>query len=199
MAYKKNRYGSIITQDGSTITKKMQEEYKRQVKSYNAKRSRMINQYYNEAKNTPAMRGINKKVFEQQLQDKGFIAPKLSSSMKGFKSRNEFKEEAKDVRVMKSNRYQSDKLSKARERMIKQVEENFNSDGDKIVNVIKNLSDKEFTLMYMTAPSDVIQGMYYKKEGNSEAVAKTLTDLEIAVRNILPKKGRNDRLSQIGF
>lgn len=199
MAYKKNRYGSIITEDGSTITKKMQEEYKRQVKNYNAKRSRMINEYYNEAKNTPGMRGLNKKVFEQQLQEKGFIAPKLSSSFKFFNSRESFKREAREVKVISKQDYESDRLFKARDRMVNQVYENFNSDGDKIASILSNLTDKEFTLMYMSAPSEVVQGLYYSKAGTEEARNKTLTDLEIAIRNILPKKGRSERLKQIGF
>lgn len=199
MAYKRNRFGSIITESGETITKKMQEEYKRQVRNANYQRNKLINTYYNNVKNAPTMVNISKEVYAKQLQDKGFIPVKLSTSLKDIKNRKEFKEELKDTRQLATKKYHTDKLDKARDKMIEQLEENYNSLGKPLVDVVKGLSDTEFIQLYTTAKDSLLKALYYKEDDLEGAVEKLLSEMEIAVHNFTPKKERSQRMIDLGF
>ena len=164
------------------------------LKNTNAKRSRMIDKYYNEIKNTPNMVGISKEAFAKQLEDKGFISKKLSSSLKGFNSLAEVKNEIKDLKTINKPYFFENNISELRNRMLRQIYRNTGKQGTEISNMIKNLSNAQLINLYNNASEELLEEIFESDTvGNTEEEkASALSGrLNIVGRNLLTKQQRN--------
>ena len=189
----KRRKANAIYSDG-ILTNRYKNEYQKLVKNTNAKRSRMIDKYYNEIKNTPNMVGISKDAFAKQLEDKGFISKKLSTSLKGFNSLAEVKNEIKDLKTINKPYYFENNISKLRNRMIRQIHRNTGKQGSEIANMIKNLSNAQLVNLYNNASEDLLDEIFESDSvgDTEEERASALSGrLNIVGRNLLTKQQRN--------
>lgn len=195
---KKNRAGSIVTHNGN-ISKRMQAEFKQMVKKANNQRDYLLSKMFNAVKNMPTMNNIDKKAYAEILQEKGFLQYRVSESLGQFETLKDFKKEMKDLNALTSTKYNEDKITKARRVMREQIEKNFNSDGDEILEVIDKLTDTEFIQLYTTGPDTLVKTLYYYTDDTEEGTLKTLSDIEITIRNMTPKKQRKKRMEELGF
>ena len=189
----KKRNTNTTYSDG-VLTSRYKNEYKRLVKNTNSKRSRMIDKYYNEIKNTPNMTGISKEAFAKQLEDKGFISKKLSTSLKGFNSLAEVKNEIKDLKTINKPYYFENNISQLRNRMLRQIYRNTGKQGTEIANMIKNLSNAQLVNLYNNASEDFLEEIFDSDSvgDTQEERASALTGrLNIVGRNLLTKEQRN--------
>lgn len=185
--YQKNRYGSIITPKGDTITKKQQSEYIKAVDNANKLRKRLINEYWNKVdKNSPNMRGITKQTFEKMLQEKGFIATKQSKSFHQFKSSKDFKREMHDTKILGKRKFFENNTKELRRRLIRQSKINFGSDGNKVRQILRKLNDEELSMFYMFAPKDLLGEIFGSPDNEKpidERMEEALSNIEIVFRN----------------
>ena len=189
----KRRKTNVIYSDG-ILTNRYKNEYQRLVKNTNAKRNRMIDKYYNEIKNTPNMVGISKEAFAKQLEDKGFISKKLSTSLKGFNSLAEVKNEIKDLKTINKPYYFEGIIGGLRNRMIRQIHRNTGKQGSEIANMIKNLSNAQLINLYNNASEDLLEEIFESDSvgDTEEERASALSGrLNIVGRNLLTKQQRN--------
>ena len=190
----KRRKTNVTYSDG-VLTNRYKNEYQRLVKNTNAKRSRMIDKYYNEIKNTPNMTGISKDAFAKQLEDKGFISKKLSSSLKGFNSLSEVKNEIKDLKTINKPYFFENNISELRNRMLRQIYRNTGKQGTEIANMIKNLSNAQLVNLYNNASEDLLDEIFESDSvgDTEEERASALSGrLNIIGRNLLTKEQRNE-------
>ena len=189
----KRRKTNVIYSDG-ILTNRYKNEYQKLVKNTNAKRSRMIDKYYNEIKNTPNMVGISKDAFAKQLEDKGFISKKLSSSLKGFNSLAEVKNEIKDLKTINKPYYFEGIIGKLRSRMLRQIYRNTGKQGSEIANMIKNLSNAQLVNLYNNASEDLLEEIFESDsvgDTDEERASALSGRLNIVGRNLLTKQQRN--------
>lgn len=190
----KMRKTNVIYSDG-VLTNRYKNEYQRLVKNTNGKRSRMIEKYYNEIKNTPNMTGISKEAFAKQLEDKGFISKKLTSSLKDFSSLAELKNEIKDLKTINKPYYFENNISKLRNRMLRQIYRNTGKQGSEISNMIRNLSNAQLVNLYNNASEDLLDEIFDSDSvgDTEEERASALSGrLNIVGRNLLTKEQRNE-------
>ena len=190
----KKRKTNVIYSDG-VLTNRYKNEYQRLVKNTNGKRSRMIEKYYNEIKNTPNMKGISKEAFAKQLEDKGFISKKLTSSLKDFSSLAELKNEIKDLKTINKPYYFENNISKLRNRMLRQIYRNTGKQGSEISNMIRNLSNAQLVNLYNNASEDLLDEIFDSDSvgDTEEERASALSGrLNIVGRNLLTKEQRNE-------
>lgn len=189
----KRRKTNVTYSDG-ILTNRYKNEYQRLVKNTNAKRNRMIDKYYNEIKNTPNMTGISKEAFAKQLEDKGFISKKLSTSLKGFNSLTEVKNEIKDLKTINKPYYFENNISELRNRMLRQIYRNTGKQGSEIANMIKNLSNAQLVNLYNNASEDLLEEIFESDsvgDTNEERASALSGRLNIVGRNLLTKQQRN--------
>ena len=191
---KHKRRKTNVTYSDGILTNRYKNEYKRLVKNTNSKRNRMIDKYYNEIKNTPNMTGISKEAFAKQLEDKGFISKKLSSSLKGFNSLAEVKNEIKDLKTINKPYYFENNISELRNRMLRQIHRNTGKKGTEIANMIKNLSNAQLVNLYNNASEDFLEEIFDSDsvgDTQEERVSALTGRLNIVGRNLLTKQQRN--------
>ena len=191
---KHKRRKTNVTYSDGILTNRYKNEYQKLVKNTNAKRSRIIDKYYNEIKNTPNMTGISKEAFAKQLEDKGFISKKLSSSLKGFNSLAEIKNEIKDLKTINKPYYFENNISELRTRMLRQIYRNTGKQGSEIANMIKNLSNAQLVNLYNNASEELLDEIFESDSvgDTEEERASALSGrLNIVGRNLLTKQQRN--------
>lgn len=154
MAYKRNRFGSIVlTNDYGkefTITKKEQQEIKTLVKRANQRRLDKAKRYYDTTKNQPNMKGISKLAYTKLLNAKGFITEKYSSNMRQFKSKEDVKDYIKELKTVTKRGYGNNRLNDIRESMQRRLIETYGkTDTEHIRNKINNMKDSELLSLYL--------------------------------------------------
>lgn len=190
----KKRKTNVIYSDGILSTRS-KNEYQRLVRNANAKRSRLIEKYYNEIKNTPNMTGISKDAFIKQLERKGFITEKFSSSLKGFKSLEEVKLQIRDLKQINEPYYNQRKIGVLRSRMLRQIYFNTGNKGSEVAKMIKNLSNAQLINLYNNASEDFLEEIF-----DSDSVGNTPEDktsaligrINVVGRNILTKEQQEE-------
>ena len=176
------------------VNEKSVKEFQRQVYKSNNKREKMLTKLYNEVKNTPNMTGISREAYGKILEKKGFINKKLSGAMKQFKSKDEFNLQSKDVKTINGRYYNQAKISKLRDRMLRQINYNTGHFGKELRDFIKGLSDSELISLYVNGSEDFLQEIFDSDSfgDNDEDRASALRgQFNIKARNLLSKKERN--------
>ena len=192
IAYKKVGKRYIFT-DGY-VNEKSVKKFQRQVYKSNNKREKLLTKLYNEVKNTPNMTGISREAYGKILEKKGFINKKLSGAMKQFKSKEEFNLQSNDVKTINRPYYNQSKISKLRDRMIRQIKRNTGDSGKDLVDFIKGLSNSELVSLYVNGSEDFLQEIFDSDSvgDNDEDRASALRgQFNIKARNLLSKKERN--------
>ena len=170
----------------SRVTLEKKKHYDKLVRNANAKRSRLIEKYYNEIKNTPNMTGISKDAFIKQLERKGFITEKFSSSLKGFKGLKEVNQQIRDLEQINKPYYNENKISVLRSRMIRQIYFNTGNKGSEVAKMIKNLSNAQLINLYNNASEDFLEEIF-----ESDSVGNTPEDKTSALIGRINVVGRN--------
>lgn len=198
--YKRNAWGSIILDDGSRITMSEQRKYILEVKKQNSKRQYLLDKYYEQAKNTPNMKGISKDAYGQLLEEKGFIGEKLTTSFKGLSEKEQFKEELKDLKTVNKKGYHENKVEDLRKRMLNTVNHSLGASGQDVYNTIANMSKEELTSMYVHSPRDLIAEIFDSNgsvDEQEERAERTRSTLHILTRNITSKSTRKQRQKEL--
>ena len=198
--YKKNAWGSIILDDGSTITKSEQRKYILEVKKQNAKRQYLLDKYYEQAKNTPNMKGISKEAYGQLLEEKGFIGEKLTTSFKGLTEKDQFKQELRDLRTVNKKGYHENKVEVLRKRMLTTINHSLGASGQDVFNIIANMLKEELVSMYVHSPRDLIAEIFASDgsvDDQEERAEKTRSTISILTRNITTKDQRETRVKEL--
>lgn len=169
MAYKRNGDGAIILESGELISKAEQRQYILMVKRVNEKRSRLIDRYYENAKNTPNMINVSKEAYTSLLEEKGFVSERLTTSFKGIVNIDEFRGEFEDLQTLTSKGYHEGKLDTLRTTMIRQIKENIggSSQYEEVMNTIENMSDSELTSLYIHSDKDILSELF-GSDGSSD-------------------------------
>ena len=199
MAYKRNRFGSIVM-DGFTITQKEQREYILNVKKSNSKRKYLIDKYYNEVKDSSYMKGISKESFTTTLEQRGFIPEKFTTSFKGITSKKDFKMELQDLKVMTKKDYNESKIDEIKAKMLRQINYNLGKSGEDIYNNISNMSRSEILNLYINSPDDMLAEIYGSDgsyDDEEERAERTRSTIAIVKRNITNKKNRDKRMKEL--
>lgn len=200
MAYKRNRWGSIILDSGETITKSEQRSYILKVKRVNEKRQRLLNQYYEQAKNTPNMINISKEAYASLLEEKGYITEKLTTSFKGIVNKEEFRGELSDLGQLTSKGYNEFKIKALRNKILEQMNYSLGSAGVDVRRTIRNMTDSELANMYIHAGKDMLaeifgsDGSFDDQEERAESVRSTMSYL---INNITIKTEGKQSLAEL--
>ena len=183
MAYKKNRYGSIVLTDDNgkefTITKKEQETIKIYVKRANQRRTDKAHRYYDDVKNQVNMKGISYQAYQDLMTSKGFLTEKYSSSFKQFKSKDDLKDFIKELKTVTKRGYGDKRIDDIRESMIKRVDENFGDEGNELVKKINSLDKGQLLSLYLHN-DNIVQTIYGSGDDMIEIehlATKSLSDI----------------------
>ena len=183
MAYKKNRYGSIVLTDDNgkdfTNTKKEQETIKTYVKRANQRRTDKAHRYYDDVKNQANMKGISYQAYQDLMTSKGFLTEKYSSSFKQFHSKDELKDFIKELKTVTKRGYGDKRIDDIRKSMIKRVDENFGEEGNELVKKINSLDKGQLLSLYLHN-DNIVQTIYGSGDDMIEIehlATKSLSDI----------------------
>jgi hypothetical protein len=198
--YTRDKKGNIVM-DGFSITKEKEREYILNVKRSNSKRQYLLDKYYNQAKDTPNMVGVSKDSYAMLLEEKGFIPEKLSTTLQGLSTKEEFRQELKDLKTINKKGYNEKKVKTLRNKMLERLNENLGSAGVDVRRTIRNMSDSELMNMYIHSPKDVIAEIFGSgddgEDEQEERAEKTRSTIDIVTHNITSKEKRDIRKEQL--
>ena len=201
MAYKKNRYGSIILKDENgkdfTITKKEQETIKTYVKRANQRRIDKSHRYYDDIKNQSNMKGISFNAYMSLMTSKGFITEKYSSSFKQFKSKDDLKDFIKELKTVTKRGYGDKRIEDVRKSLIERVNKNYGEEGHELANKIKSLDKGQLLSIYLHN-DDIVQDLYGSALIDGEQIeqlaSKSLSDINYYLKGYSgEKKGKKKK------
>lgn len=185
MAYKRNRKGSIIMEDGNTITRKQENEIREKVKQANRIRQQTINRFYKQVKDTPSMKGISKSAYEKILSDHKMITQKYSYNMNQFKNKKDMLGDLKELKGVTKKGYTDSKMENIRKDMIARSNKNYGSEGRPIRNRLKQLSNEQLTMLYMN--DDELMKLIYDSDQDmdvDEYVEYTLGRIDKGIQKL---------------
>lgn len=183
MAYKRNRYGSIIFTDDKgkefTITKKEQQEIKTYVKRANQRRLDKAKRYYEGIKDNINMRGISNESYLDLMTSKGFITEKYKTDLKQFKNKDEVKDFIKELKTVTKRGYGEDRVEDIRKSMIKRTKQNYGiSQTRTLIERLKGLTRAELLSIYLHN-DEIVKTLYGsgKTDNIEELISKTESDI----------------------
>lgn len=190
MAYKRNRFGSIVLKDEQgkefTITKKEQEMLKTYTKRANQRRLDKSKRYFNEIKNQANMKGISYKSYMGLMESKGFITEKYSTSMKQFRNKDDFKDMMKELKTVTKRGYGDKRLDDIRDTMQKRLIETFGKEPTEMIREqIKGMKNDELLSIYLH--NDEIVQTIYGSDIDNEQIVALLTKTESDINYYLSK------------
>jgi len=184
MGYKKNNRGSyVLGEDGQefTVTKREYEEMQTLVKRANQRRVDTAHRYFDNMASSNVMVGVEYDRFMELLNEKGFITEKYTSKLSQFNSKDDVKELLKELRTVTKRGYGHNRVDDVRYKMIEQVQENYGSQGDRLVERISNMSDGELLSMYLMSDRAIIESIFYGDGDDNQVenlATKTLTYID---------------------
>lgn len=181
MAYKRNRFGSIVLKgdDGKefTVTKKEQEQLKIYVKRANQRRLDKARAYYKDIKNQPNMKGISQESYMHLLTEKNFITEKYSTSLRQFKSKDDVKDLLKELKTVTKRGYGNKRIDDIRSSMNRRLIETYGENDSRMLREqISSMSNAELLTIYLH--NDEIVRTIYGSEITEEQVTALLTKTE---------------------
>lgn len=193
MAYKRNRFGSIVLTDENgnefTITKKEQQELKTYTKRANQRRLDKSKRYYDTIKNQANMKGISYESYMDLMEKRGFITERYKTDLKQFKSKDEFKDMMKELKTVTKRGYGENHIEDIRQSMLKRVQEDYGKSQTKgLRDTIKNLSRAELLSLYLHN-DDIVKTLY--GSGDDDNVEELLTKTESDINYFLTKTKNN--------
>ena len=181
MAYKRNRFGSIVLKgdDGKefTVTKKEQEQLKVYVKRANQRRLDKARAYYKDVKNQPNMKGISHESYMHLLTEKNFITERYSTSLKQFKSKDDVKDLLKELKAVTKRGYGNKRLDDIRSSMNRRLIETYGENDSRMLREqISTITNAELLTIYLH--NDEIVKTIYGSDITEEQVTALLTKTE---------------------
>lgn len=165
MAYKRNRFGSIILGEKGnefTLTKKEQKELDVLVKRANQRRMDKAERYYNGIGNQKNMEGISYEGYMGLLNQKGFITEKYTSNKNQFNSKDDIKDLLKELRAVTKKGYGNDRIDDIRAWMLAKVNENYQGNQD-LMDRINGMKDNQLLSIYLHN-DDIIKDLWGSSE-----------------------------------
>lgn len=181
MAYKRNRFGSIVLKgdDGKefTVTKKEQEQLKVYVKRANQRRLDKARAYYKDVKNQPNMKGISHESYMHLLTEKNFITERYSTSLKQFKSKDDVKDLLKELKAVTKRGYGNKRLDDIRSSMNRRLIETYGENDSRMLREqLSTITNAELLTIYLH--NDEIVKTIYGSDITEEQVTALLTKTE---------------------
>lgn len=171
MGYKKNRFGSyVLGEDGNefTVTKKEYETINTLVKRANQRRVDTAHRYFDSMNNANVMVGVEYDSYMNILNEKGFITEKYTTKLSQFNSKDDVKDLLKELKTVTKRGYGHNRVDDVRYKMIEQIQENYGSQGDKLVERISEMPDGQLLSMYLMADKEIIEEIFYREDGDIE-------------------------------
>ena len=196
MAYKRNRFGSIILKgdDGKefTVTKKEQEELKTLVKRANQRRLDKSKAYYKDIKNQQNMKGISYKAYMGLMETKGFITEKYKTSLKQFSSKEDLKDMLKELKTVTKRGYGNKRIDDIRQSMNKRLIETFGkNETSELREQIKKMNNHQLLSIYLHN-DEIVKTIYGSDIDDDQIVAlltKTESDINYYLTRMKMRKG----------
>lgn len=200
MAYKKNRYGSIVLTDSNgkefTITQKEQQTIKTYVKRANQRRIDKGHRYYDDIKNQANMKGISYEAYMSLMTSKGFITEKYSSNFRQFKSKDELKDFIKELKTVTKRGYGEKRIEEVRRSLIERVNKNYGEEGIELANKIESLDKGQLLSLYLHN-DDIIQDLYGSALIDGEQIeqlaSKSLSDINYYLKGYSGEKKKKGK------
>lgn len=197
MAYKRNRFGSIVLTDDKgnefTITKKEQEELKIYTKRANQRRLDKAKRHYQEIKNQPNMKGISYDAYMNLMERKGFITERYKTNLKQFKSKDDFKDMMKELKTVTKRGYGNNRIKDIRKTMQKRLIETFGkNETNQLREQIKGMTNQQLLSIYLHN-DEIVQTIYGSDIDQDQIVAlltKTESDINYYLSSMKTRKRR---------
>lgn len=173
MAYKKNNRGSyVLGEEGNqfTVTKREYNEIQSLVKRANQRRVDNAHRYYDKMSTANVMVGIEYDTYMNLLNEKGFITEKYTTKLSQFNSKDDVKSLLKELKTVTKKGYGSNRVDDVRYKMIEQIQKNYGSSGEPLIDRISELSDGELLSMYLMSDKEIIAELFYPPETHEDYV-----------------------------
>lgn len=128
------------------ITLKQREEFRRLVNNANRKRQRLANRLVENFKKNEKFKNVKPDSIISNLEDKGFITEKYSSSMKQFKNKKDFMAQLKGLREVNKRGYNSGKIVDIKKKMIDRIFEK--TDSVELIKRFRNYKLEDIANIY---------------------------------------------------
>lgn len=198
MAYKRNKFGSIIVQGENgtfTVTKKEQKMIDQLTRKANRIRDKKAESFYNSVQFQANMKGISQKSYKNLLNQRGFITEKYSAKKNMFNSKEELKEYIKELKTVTKKDYGNKRLDNVRNWMLDKVKKEHNNNKE-LKDIITNITNNELLTIYLHN-DNLLMEIYgcekidVEEEGGEHTSAltqKTIANFKKALRDVSTKR-----------
>lgn len=185
MKYNRNKRGSIVLKDGTTITQKEYNKFRNNVYKANKKREKLLNYYLgNDIKGMHISTGISDEVFIADLENRGILPRKQSYALKGVNTKEEKQRKLKNMGKIANTKYTENKIKNVRKRMYEQIRSRLGKDSaNKVIHRISRLEDNKFLALYLT-DDNLVRELFYNTLEDDEFEEFTKSRIELAFKKI---------------
>lgn len=184
--FQRNRKGSIVLGDGTTITKKEYNTFRNNVYKANKKREQMIDNYYEKTKNKGILKGMSKEVYTKELENRGLITRKQSYSLTKVKNKQDKQRKLSGVNKIANTKYVDNKFKEIKRKMYDQIDSRVSiNTSRKLKNRLGRLTKEEFVALYLQDTEFTKEIFYWSGEDEEEFAEYTKTRIELALEKIL--------------